>query len=141
MANFFYGLALQNYSFPAITTDNIKVALVQISGVGTPYTANQATDQYLSIIPGGAIGATSPNLTTKTFTQGLFKADNISFGVVAAGHVYGALVLYMDTGVAGTSPLIVYIDGSGGTWTGLPVTPDGVQNVTVSWAAGGIFQL
>jgi len=44
---------------------------------------------------------------------------------------------YHRTGVPGTSELIFYFD----TLVGLPVTPDGVQNVNVTWAAGGIFQL
>lgn len=140
MANFFYSKALETYDFAAITTDDIKMLLVRTAGGGS-YTANPATDQYLSIIPGTAIAATSANLTTKTFTGGLFKADGFSFGVVPAGAACQVLVMFQDTGVPGTSHLIVYIDGSGATWTGLPVTPDGVQNVVITWAAGGVFQL
>jgi hypothetical protein len=49
-----------------------------------------------------------------------------------------ALVIYKDTGMASTSPLIAYID----TATGLPYTPSG-GNIDVAWDNGSnkIFKL
>ncbi len=132
MANFVYPKALEFYSFPAILTDNIKVLLAR------GYTPVSATDRYLAIIPGGSQVASTPNLGTKTFALGLFVAANVSFGVVAAGAACQALVLYHDTGVAATSELLCYIDTS---YTGLPVTPDGVNSITITWPGGGIFQI
>jgi uncharacterized protein YigE (DUF2233 family) len=46
-------------------------------------------------------------------------------------------VIYIDTGTAGTSPLVAYIDTG---VTGLPVTPNG-GNINVTWNASGIFAL
>jgi hypothetical protein len=54
-----------------------------------------------------------------------------------SGATVEALVLYIDTGVAGTSRLVAYIDTG---VTGLPVTPNG-GDITVTWNASGIFQL
>jgi hypothetical protein len=47
-------------------------------------------------------------------------------------------VIYKDTGVSGTSPLIAYID----TGTNFPVTPNG-GDITVQWSSGAsrIFKL
>ena len=47
------------------------------------------------------------------------------------------LVIYKDTGVAGTSALIRFIDTG---VTGLPITPSGAD-VTVRWHASGIFSV
>jgi hypothetical protein len=52
------------------------------------------------------------------------------------GDVSEAVILYKDTGVAATSPLIAYID----TATGLPVTPNG-GDITVTVPASGWFSL
>jgi len=53
------------------------------------------------------------------------------------GNTVEALVIYVDTGSAATSPLVAYIDTS---VTGLPVTPNG-GDITVTWNASGIFAL
>jgi hypothetical protein len=59
-----------------------------------------------------------------------FDANDVTFTAVSGSQVT-ALILYKDTGVAGTSPLIAYIDSAA---SGLPVTPNG-GNITVSWQA------
>ena len=46
-------------------------------------------------------------------------------------------MIYIDTGVAGTSRLIAYIDTG---VTGLPVTPNG-GDINITWDAAGIFTL
>ena len=53
------------------------------------------------------------------------------------GNTVEALVIYIDTGVAGTSRLVAYIDTG---VTGLPVTPNG-GDITITWSGSGIFQL
>jgi hypothetical protein len=110
----------------AIASDNIKVGLVKIGG--GHYVVNLATDQFLSIIAGGDIIATTANLSSKTTAAGVFNAANTVFAAVAAGAAAGAIVIYDDTGVAGTSRLIAYID----SYAGLPVTPNG-SDINVSW--------
>lgn len=132
MANFVYPLALEAYPFPSILTDDIKVLLTR------GYTPTAATDQFLAIIPGGQQIANTGNLGTKTFALGVFKAAATTFGVVAAGAACQGLVVYHDTGVQATSELLCFIDTS---YTGLPVTPDGLNSITITWPAGGIFAI
>jgi hypothetical protein len=132
MANLVYPKALESYSFPSILLDNIKVLLTR------GYTPITNTDQYLSDISGAAKVANSPNLGGKTLALGVFKASNTSFGVVAAGAACDGLVVYQDSGNPATSHLLCFIDTG---YTGLPVTPDGVNVVSISWPAAGIFQI
>lgn len=120
----------------AIASDNIKVALVK-TGAGH-YVVNLSTDQFLNIIAGADIIATTANLSSKTTTAGVFSAANTVFAAVAAGPAAGAIVLYDDTGVSSTSRLIAYIDD----YAGLPVTPNG-SDIDLTWPADSnkIFKL
>lgn len=115
----------------ALDTDTIKCVLVD-TGV---YTPNFTTHQFLSDVTG--VVATSPAFTTKTVTNGVFDAADITFTAVT-GNDSEAVVLYKDTGVSSTSNLIAYID----TATGLPVTPNGTD-IIVQWDNGSnkIFSL
>lgn len=135
MANGMYGLTLQNYNFSGIAGVNVKCVLV-LTGPGH-YVVNLATDAFLSAIVAGDRVATSPNMASVTWTLGVYDAADFSFGVVAAGPAAGALVWYVDTGVAATSNLICYVD----SYTGLPVTPDGVGAITVQLPVAGLFQI
>jgi hypothetical protein len=110
----------------------IKALLVKTSS-GYTYSSSH---QYLSDISSGNRVATSPALTTKTFTNGAFDSDDPTFPSVS-GSVVGAIVLFDDTGVAGTSALIMYQDTG---VTGLPLTPDG-SDVQIVVDAAGWFQL
>lgn len=112
-------------------TDDIKCVLVDTDD----YTVDFDLDEFLDDIPGGAVEATSANLTGKGVTTGVATADDAVFSLVT-GDQCEAVVIYKDTGVAGTSPLIAYLD----TLTGLPVTPSG-GNITVVWDAGVVFYL
>jgi len=113
--------------------DNIKAVLVDTDD----YAVNLATHAFLSDIPGGARVATSGNLSGKTVTAGACYAAPFVFTAVT-GDVSEAVVFYKDTGVAGTSQLIAYID----TVSGLPVTPNGTDiTVTPDTGANKIFRL
>jgi hypothetical protein len=116
-----------------LLTLNLKTVLVDTAS----YTYS-AAHQFLTDIPAGMRVATSPNMTTKTVTGGVFDADDVVFTAVT-GAQSEALVIYNDTGVAATSNLIVYLDTG---VTGLPVTPSG-GNINVVWdnAANKIFFL
>jgi hypothetical protein len=135
MANALYDKARELFLTGGLNmaTDNIKCVLVDTA----TYTVNLGTDQFLSIIPGVELVATSANLSGKTVSAGVFDALDVVFATVA-GDVAEALVIYKDTGVAATSPLIVYIDVA----AGLPVVPNG-GNITVTWDNGAdkIFRL
>jgi hypothetical protein len=95
--------------------DTIKVQLVT-SG----YTFS-AAHQFLSSIVVGSNGVgTAQTLTGKTVTSGVADADDVTFTAVTGSAVVAA-VFYKDTGVAGTSPLIAYVNSG----TNLPITPNG----------------
>lgn len=128
MANALYYKGREKFLDGAISwsSDNIKCVLVDTA----TYSVDIANDEFLSAIPAGERVATSANFTTKTVTNGTADADDVVFSSVS-GDVSEALVIYKDTGVDTTSPLIAYID----TATGLPVTPNG-GDVTVTWDNG-----
>lgn len=134
MANRFYDNAKQLFLEGSIdlTTDTIKVVLVDAAD----YTVDTAADDYLDDIAAAARVATA-TLASKTTTDGVFDAADVTFSAVS-GDESEALVIYKDTGVESTSPLIAYLD----TVTGLPVTPSG-GDISVTWSSGSskIFAL
>jgi hypothetical protein len=135
MANALYDKARQKFLEGSILylTDTIKVLLVDIG----LYTVNLATHEFLSDIPAGARVGTAQTLAGKTSAAGVADANDVTFNTVTGSSVE-ALVLYKDTGVEATSPLIAYLD----TATGLPITPNG-GNINVVWDNGAnkIFKL
>lgn len=106
--------------------DNIKAVLVDTG----QYTLAIATHANLSDIPAGARIATSPNFAGKANVAGVLDANDITFSAVTGVNAE-ALVIIKDTGTAGTSTLIAFID----TATGLPVQPNG-GDITVTWDNG-----
>lgn len=120
---------LQNSSDSALT-GTVKVALVD---TGT-YTYSSA-HQFLSDLT-GVVGTAQTIGATKTYTNGVFDGADVTYTAVS-GNSVEALVIYIDTGVAGTSRLVAYVDTG---VTGLPVTPNG-GDITVTWNASGIFAL
>jgi hypothetical protein len=134
MANAMYDKALEALlgADVDLASDTIKVALVD---TGT-YTFS-AAHQFYSSVSAGVVG-TPVALASKTITNGVFDAADSVFSAVTGSSVE-ALVLYKDTGVAGTSPLIAYLDTVS---SGLPVTPNG-GDITITWSNGSskIFAL
>lgn len=107
----------------------VRVALVDL---GT-YTYSAAHEFLTSLT--GRVG-TDQTLGSKTFVNGTFDAADATFPSVT-GATVEALVIYIDTGTAGTSRLVAFIDTG---VTGLPVTPNG-GNIGITWDAAGIFTL
>ena len=108
---------------------SVRVALVD---TGT-YTYS-ATHQFLTSLTG--VVGTAQLIGNTTVTNGVFDGDNVTYTAVT-GNSVEALVIYIDTGTAGTSRLVAFIDTG---VTGLPVTPNG-GDITVTWNASGIFAL
>lgn len=136
MANAIYPLAKESFLTAGInmSSDTIKIALVKVSG-GYTYSASH---QFLSSVGANVLG-TAQTLGTKTVTNGVFDAADVTFTSVAGGSGdVGALIIYKDTGSSATSNLIAYID----TATGIPVTPNG-GNITITFDSGAnkIFSL
>jgi len=122
--------ALLQSSSNSALTGTVKAALVD---TGT-YTYS-AAHEFLSSLS-GVVGTAETIGATKTYADGVFDGADVTYTAVT-GPTAEAIVIYIDTGVAGTSRLVAYIDTG---VTGLPVTPNG-GDITVSWSASGIFAL
>lgn len=107
----------------------VKAALVT---AGYTYSSS---DQYYSSVMASVVG-TPQTLNNKTFTNGVFDADNVTYTSVTGSQVV-SIVIYIDTGSAATSPLVAFIDTG---VTNLPVTPNG-GDIAITWNASGIFAL
>jgi len=97
-----------------------------------------ATDDFLDDILSAARVATSGAFTGKTFTAGVFDANDVTVTSVS-GDAFESIVLYNNTpATEATKDLIGFID----TATGLPTTPNG-GDITVQWENGAnrIFKL
>ena len=127
MANMIQPSALTYYAASWLS-DNIKLVLLSAAYV---YSASHAN---LSDIASGVV-ATSGNLASKSNTAGLLKAANVTFSALTGAAITQAW-LYKDTGTAGTSTLLIYINQG----VGLPLTPTGADEI-VEWSAQGIAQL
>lgn len=122
----------------AVLNGGSNVALsgtVKAALVDTGTTAYNAAHDFYDDISGAVIG-TPQTLANKTYTNGTLDADNVTYTGVS-GNSVEAIVLYIDTGVAGTSRLFAYIDTG---VTGLPFTPSG-GDVTITWNASGIVTI
>lgn len=135
MANALYDKGRQAFLGGSISWsgDTIKCVLASTA----TYTVNLATHQYYSDLT-GVVGSPSTAFGGKTVTDGIADANDVTFTAVS-GSAVGAIIIYKDTGVGSTSPLIAYIDSAA---SGLPVTPNG-GDITVSWSNGTnkIFKL
>ena len=117
-------------------TDTIKVALCTSS-----YTPNQDTHEFFSdvtneVANGNGYTTGGETLTTKTlsYTAGTnvatFDADDVTWSTSTITARYA--VIYKDTGVAGTSPLMGYVD------FGQDFSSNN-GDFKITWDANGIF--
>lgn len=137
MSNQLYGKGRQKFAqgdihWKASGGDTIKVILVDAAD----YTLQIDTHEFLSDVPVAARVAIA-QLTLLDPALGVCDGQDVTFPAVS-GDQSEALIIYKDTGVEGTSPLVAYIDQA----TGLPVTPNG-GDITVQWDNGAnkIFKL
>ncbi len=122
--------AIMQNSANSSLTGTVRVALVD-TGVYT----YSAAHQFVSDLGASRVG-TDQTLGSKTFTDGTFDAADPTFPSVT-GPTIEAIVFYIDTGVAGTSRLVMYMDTG---VTNLPATPNG-GNIGLVFNASGIFRL
>lgn len=115
---------------------NLAAGTVKAALVDTASYTYSAAHQFLSSLA-GQVGA-AVTLGAKVITDGVFDAADTSFTGLTAAASIEAIVIYVDTGSAATSPLVAYID----TAAGLPVTA-GATQVDVAWDNGAnkIFKL
>lgn len=135
MANGLYNKGREGFMIGGInmSANDIRCILVDLAD----YTVNLATHDYLDDVPAAARVAVSTAMTSKTVTDGIFDAADITWTAVS-GDPSEAVIIYQHTGTESTSRLIAYID----TATGLPVIPNG-GNITVTFDNGTnrIFKL
>lgn len=117
------------------TNNNLSAGTVKVALIDTGTYTYSASHQFWSSASSASVG-TPQTLSSKTYTTGTFDAADVTFSSVT-GNSVEALIIYIDTGTASTSPLVAYIDTS---VTGLPVTPNG-GNIQITWNASGIFTL
>lgn len=127
MANAWYRKGAEKVLLAQVNfnTDTIKARLVK-----NTYAQNLSTDEFISSVT-EITGSTDQTLANPSVTNGVFDADDITFTAVPAGETSEGVVIYKDTGVAGTSPLLMYID----TITGFPLATNG-GNVVIQWDNG-----
>jgi hypothetical protein len=111
--------------------DTFKAALVDNN-----YTPDLANHEFWSEVSAKKVG-TPQAITLSDPIAGVCDGGDVTFSAVTGNQV-NFVVIYKDTGVEATSPLIVCID----TATGLPVTPNG-GDIQVQWDNGSnkIFKL
>lgn len=111
-------------------TGTVKVTLVDLAD----YTYSSA-HEFISDVPAAARVATE-TLTGKTYTGGVLDATDTTLSSVT-GDTSEALVVWIDTGVEGTSRLVAFIDTG---VSGLPITPNG-GDLNLIWNASGILRI
>lgn len=136
MADALYNKAKESFlsQNPSIDLDTDLIKMVPVN-TGTDYTFS-AAHQYLTDITAYS-GATAQTLSNKTVTDGVFdNTADITFTALAidGAKTVDAFVIYYDTTVAATSPLIAYWD------TFSAITPNGTD-VVVTPNVSGLFAL
>lgn len=131
MASAHYNITLASYLTGGLnlSSDTIKVRLVRTSGYTFAQTHDFANDLPAAIVTDVTLG--SKAIATTSADGGTFDAADAVFTAVGAGAAIDALVIYKDTGVSSTSPLLCYIDG-------FSVTPNG-GDITVQWQGTNPF--
>ena len=135
MANALYDKGREGFLAGDIDWDANTIKIVLIDEADD--TIDLATDDNLDDRAAGSRVATSGALGSKTTTDGVADAADVTFSAVS-GDVSESIDGYKDTGTESTSRLIFNID----TASGLPVTPNG-GDITVTWSNGSdkIFKL
>lgn len=142
MANAVFPKAKEGFLDGSIDLDTavIKVALVR----GYTYSSSH---QYVSDVTGGGgtLHATSSALASKTVTNGVFDAADITFTTPATNSTDHSLLVFQSSAVTGgadvsssSQRVIAWID----TGTGIPIKPAG-GDIAVVWDSGAnkIFSL
>jgi len=108
-----------------LAADTIKAALVP-SG----YTFSNAHEHVADL---GTLVGQPVVLEGKVIAGGVFDANDVAFGAIAAGSTVKALVLFKDSGSPATSPLIAYYDDV----VGFPFSTNGGA-VSIPWSDGAL---
>lgn len=105
-----------------LTTASVKAVLVSDAYVFSA--AHEFQSDLVTV--GSPVG-----LDNKVTSGGVFDADDVAFGAVAAGSTVKGLALFLDTGNPSTSSLLAFYD----VITGFPFATNG-GSVSVPWSDG-----
>jgi hypothetical protein len=130
MSNFMYAKAGERLLAPLVGGSAPVAGTLKAALVKNTYPQSQTGDEFYTAISAYVVG-TPIALASVTRALGILDAADIAYTAVAAGNVCEAVVIYMDTGVAGTSWLVAYIDQI----SNFPVTTNG-GDVDVNWDNG-----
>ena len=130
MASAVYPKALEAFLKADIDLDTVAVNAVLLD-LAT-YTYNAAHDFYDDLT--GVVGSESGDFASKTYSNGVFDAADITFSSVTGVEV-GAVAVFVDRGGAASADnLLSYNEFTSA------VTPNG-GDITVQWNASGIFSI
>lgn len=134
MANALYGTGRDAFLNGDIdfAADTIKMALVSDA-----YTPSINVHNFWDDVSSNVVG-TPQTLSGKSSALGVANCSDVTFSAVAGGSTVAYLVLYKDSGVAGTSPLIALYD----TVTGFPLETSGSDIVIqIDTGSNKLFKL
>lgn len=116
---------------------DLSAATIRVAAVGPGYAPNFSTHEFLTDLGANVLGA-PPALANVSVANGALDADDLIYPAIAAGSTVSAFVLYVDTGVAGTSPLLGYLDDG----VGVPLLTNG-SGIAITWnnTASKIFAI
>lgn len=97
------------------------------------YVFSTAHDNLDDVAAGGRV-ATSGALTSKTVTDGVADAADVTFAALAGGSTITGVLVYKHTGTESTSRLIAWYDTKADT-TAINVATNG-GDVVVQWSNG-----
>lgn len=130
MADSFYPLGLKHFAFGDIVWKASGGSTIKTSLIDTADETFNSADEFLSNITAAGIEETSGAMTLiDAASDGILDANDVTF-TGTAGDPCEAILVYKDTGVGSTSPLLFWFDAA----SGLPVTLGG--DVTVAWDNG-----
>lgn len=135
MSNALFDISREKFLSSAMSwsSDDIRCCLVR------GYTYSSAHTTLASVTgAGGTVVASSGAFTSKTVTNGVADAADVTFTAVGAGAAITSIIVYREGASDSLRDLVAYLD----TGTGLPVTPDGTD-ITIAWDGGAnkIFKL
>ena len=106
---------------------NLSTAQIKAVLISDGYTFSVAHEFQSDLVTVG----TPVALANKVTAGGVFDADDVAFGAVAAGSTVKGLALFVDTGNPSTSALLAFYD----LITGFPFATNG-GSVSVPWSDG-----
>lgn len=128
MANTIYPKGREGFAGGDVAWDSDTIKLM---AVDVDYVYNAAHD-FLDDVVAAARVATSAAFTSKTITDGVLDAADVTLAALPAGNTITAIIVFQDTGVEATSRLLLFFDTKADT-TAISVATNG-GDVVVTWS-------